>query len=110
METLFDGIYKGKNVLVTGHTGFKGSWLAFWLTRMGANVTGYSLAPDTDPSHHALLAPGFTSVIADLDDTGALRQVFSAARPDIVFHLAAQPRGLLRALQAHERGNDPVLR
>ena len=55
MENLFNNIYTGKKVLITGHTGFKGSWLAFWLTKMGADVTGYSLKPPTQPNHFELL-------------------------------------------------------
>jgi len=91
MDCQFSGIYRGKNVLLTGHTGFKGSWLAYWLTRLGANVTGYSLAPPTAPNHFETLKPAVTSHIGDIADLPLLAQRMREARPDIVFHLAAQP-------------------
>lgn len=89
---LFGGVYAGRRVLVTGHTGFKGSWLVLWLRELGAHVAGLALDPDTQPSHWTLL--GFNDVAdhrADLRDTGAVRKVFDEHRPEIVFHLAAQP-------------------
>lgn len=89
---LFGGVYSGRRVLVTGHTGFKGSWLVLWLRELGAHVAGLALDPDTQPSHWTLL--GFDDVAdhrADLRDAGALRKVFDEHRPEIVFHLAAQP-------------------
>lgn len=91
MRNLFAGIYKNKTVLVTGHTGFKGSWLVFWLKQMGANVVGYSLAAPTNPSHIGLLNLDITSVIGDIRDLEKLNKTFAAYKPDIVFHLAAQP-------------------
>lgn len=91
MESLFDGIYKDTKVLVTGHTGFKGSWLVNWLNRMGADVTGYSLEPPTNPNHYSLLDININSVIGDIRDSQKLEDVFSSFRPNIVFHLAAQP-------------------
>jgi CDP-glucose 4,6-dehydratase len=88
---LFDGIYKDKTVLVTGHTGFKGSWLSLWLELMGANVIGYALEPPTEPSHFKLLNLNMTSIIGDIRDTGKLSEVMNKFKPEIVFHLAAQP-------------------
>lgn len=82
----------GKRVLVTGHTGFKGGWLALWLRAMGAEVTGLALAPETTPSLFALagIKASCRSEIADLRDPGAVQRVVSAAKPQIVLHLAAQ--------------------
>lgn len=87
----------GKRVLITGHTGFKGGWLAFWLQRLGANVTGIALPPNTTPSLFELaqVAQGMTSHICDIRDAAALAVLVSAAQPEVVFHLAAQP--LVRA-------------
>lgn len=90
MEKLFQGIYAGRRVLVTGHTGFKGSWLALWLKTLGAEVTGFSLPPPTEPNHFSGLALGLDSVIGDITDRAALSAAVQAARPEIVFHLAAQ--------------------
>ncbi len=91
METLFSGIYKDKTVLVTGHTGFKGSWLSFWLHKMGAKVIGYSLPAPTEPNHISLLNLDIISVIGDIRDLNQLNETFTTYKPDIVFHLAAQP-------------------
>ncbi len=91
MQSLFSGIYKDKTVLVTGHTGFKGSWLCFWLSQMGAKVVGYSLEAPTNPNHIELLKLDIISIIGDIRDLDKLNQVFSEYKPDIVFHLAAQP-------------------
>jgi CDP-glucose 4,6-dehydratase len=87
-------VYAGRPVFVTGHTGFKGSWLALWLARMGARVTGYALAPYTTPS--LFDAAHITEVlahhhIADIRDAAALTTAMREAAPEIVFHLAAQP-------------------
>ena len=90
MQKLFSGIYKDKTVLVTGHTGFKGSWLVYWLKQMGAKVIGYSLEAPTTPNHIDLLDLDITSVIGDIRDLDKLNSVFSEYKPDIVFHLAAQ--------------------
>lgn len=89
---LFGGVYAGRRVLVTGHTGFKGSWLALWLRALNAQVAGLALAPDTHPSHWQML--GLSDVAdhrVDLRDADGLARVFDAHRPEIVFHLAAQP-------------------
>ena len=91
MKTLFGGIYNGKTVLVTGHTGFKGSWLSYWLHELGANVIGYSLNIPTNPSHIELLDMNIVSIEGDIRDQQKLNSVLESYRPDIVFHLAAQP-------------------
>ncbi len=91
MQTLFGGMYKGKTVLVTGHTGFKGSWLVYWLNEMGAEVIGYSLPAPTEPNHIELLNLDIISIVGDIRDLDRLNQTFTMYKPDIVFHLAAQP-------------------
>src|SRR3989338_3869268 len=91
MQNLFGGQYKGKTVLITGHTGFKGSWLALWLNEMGANVIGYSLEAPTEPNHLDLLALNIISVIGDIRDLELLNKTFATYKPEIVFNLAAQP-------------------
>ncbi len=91
MDTLFQGAYAGKRVLITGHTGFKGSWLALWLSKMGAEVVGYALQPPTTPNHFDALKLTLTSIIADILDADALTKTIEKHQPDIVFHLAAQP-------------------
>lgn len=88
---LFNNIYRGKTVLLTGHTGFKGSWLAFWLHQLGAKVIGYALEPNTNPNHISLLDLPIVSVIDDIGNQAKLLDVFATYQPDIVFHLAAQP-------------------
>ena len=88
---MFNRIYHNKRVLITGHTGFKGSWLALWLSTMGANVTGYSLPPPTEPNHFDLLNLDLNSIIGDIRDAKNLTRVFKEHQPEIVFHLAAQP-------------------
>ena len=92
-RTFFDGVYFGRRVFVTGHTGFKGSWLSEWLLGLGAEVTGYALEPPTDPSLFAEsgLAGRMGHTIGDVRDLEHLRGAILAARPEIVFHLAAQP-------------------
>jgi len=85
--------WQGKRVLLTGHTGFKGSWLSLWLTSMGAKVTGYALAPPTKPSlfEVARVDKCMTSVIGDIRDLECLKAVFEEHQPEIVIHMAAQP-------------------
>ncbi|HEX7500265.1 MAG TPA: CDP-glucose 4,6-dehydratase, partial [Polyangia bacterium] len=90
--------FAGRSVFVTGHTGFKGAWLSLWLSRLGARVTGYALAPSTEPS--AFVAGGVRDVLAahheaDIRDGERLVQAMRACTPDVVLHLAAQP--LVRA-------------
>lgn len=89
---MFD-IYKGKKVLITGHSGFKGSWLTLWLNFLGANVVGYSLPPNTEPSLFNVLdlKNKCKSVFGDIRDRESLKKVFEIEKPEIVFHLAAQP-------------------
>ena len=83
--------YQGTKVLITGHTGFKGSWLRLWLTLLGAEVYGYSLSPETTPAHHTLLYPDEPVKALDIRDRKRLEDAVRTIRPDIVFHLAAQP-------------------
>ena len=85
--------YRGKRVLVTGHTGFKGSWLCRMLVLAGAEVTGYALAAPTEPSMYELIGSGtwMRSVTGDIRDLQHLSEVFAGSDPEIVFHLAAQP-------------------
>jgi CDP-glucose 4,6-dehydratase len=93
MLTMLDGAFRDRSVLVTGHTGFKGSWLCLWLARLGARVTGYALEPPTDPSQFAVSRVRDVLAehhIADVRDTERLVEVVRAARPDLVLHLAAQ--------------------
>jgi len=89
---MFDDFFKNKSVLVTGHTGFKGSWLALWLHELGAKVTGLALPPNTEPSHFDLiyLHDLITHIEGDIRDEKAVRKAFNKAKPEIVFHLAAQ--------------------
>ncbi len=86
------GFWKGKTVFLTGHTGFKGSWLSLWLQRLGVRTIGYSLAPPTSPSLYevAKVGEGMTSIIGDIRDIDNLRKVIAAYRPDVVIHMAAQ--------------------
>ena len=85
--------WQDKKVLVTGHTGFKGSWLSLWLQKMGADVVGYALSPPTTPSlfEVAHVADGMTSITGDVRDLDHLQAVMAEHRPQIVIHLAAQP-------------------
>ena len=84
--------WKGKRVLLTGHTGFKGSWMSLWLQAMGAQVSGYALPPPTNPSLFdiARVGDGMRSVTGDIRDLDKLRAAFAEHRPEIVFHMAAQ--------------------
>jgi CDP-glucose 4,6-dehydratase len=85
--------WRGKRVFLTGHTGFKGGWLALWLRQLGATVHGYALEPPTAPNLFTLarIGEGLTHQIADIRDADAVRAAMQGFKPDIVFHLAAQP-------------------
>lgn len=87
------GDYNQVKALVTGHTGFKGAWLSEWLKRDGAIVAGLALPPETNPNlfEAARIAEGMTSLFGDIRDMRAVRSAMEETRPDIVFHLAAQP-------------------
>ena len=89
----FRAFYKGKRVLLTGHTGFKGSWLAIWLYELGAEVIGVSLEPYTERDNFVLSGIGkrIVDLRGDIRDGEKMKQIFQQYRPEIVFHLAAQP-------------------
>lgn len=94
MEALVsDSMWQGRRVLVTGHSGFKGSWLTLWLHAMGAEVTGFALPPPTEPSlfETARIAELIDHIEGDVRDLAAVRAAVARARPEIIFHLAAQP-------------------
>ena len=90
---MFGNAYQGKRVFVTGHTGFKGSWLSLWLARFGAEVTGYALPPVTEPSlfDSAGIADCLRHIEGDVRDAAALEKALAEAEPHFIFHLAAQP-------------------
>ncbi|MBN1168121.1 MAG: CDP-glucose 4,6-dehydratase [Methanospirillaceae archaeon] len=86
--------FNGKRVFITGHTGFKGSWLSLWLSQLGAEVFGYSLLPDTTPNNYSASFVGDLlsgETISDISDTNMLQSAIKKAEPDCIFHLAAQP-------------------
>ena len=86
--------WQNKRVFITGHTGFKGGWLALWLSLLGAKVTGYALPPNTDPNFFSLVELGRhlkDSHLADVNDYTALLEALSKADPEVILHLAAQP-------------------
>ena len=85
--------WSGRRVFITGHTGFKGSWLSLWLTQLGAEVTGFALQPSTTPSLYELLglSKSIDSIIADVTNPGSIEAALVKAKPEIVFHMAAQP-------------------
>lgn len=93
MTNSLNATFGGKRVLLTGHTGFKGTWMAEWLIALGSNVTGYSLPPPTQPSlfHSAAMEKRLQHIEGDVRDAARLRDVISAGEFDFVFHLAAQP-------------------
>lgn len=94
MIDIFDNFYKGKRVLVTGHTGFKGSWLSVWLHKLGADVIGVGLKPYSEKDNYVLSGIGNkikADIRADIRDGKRMKEIFKEYRPEIVFHLAAQP-------------------
>ena len=93
MEKLFNNFYKSKKVLVTGHTGFKGSWLPIWLLNLGANVIGYALDPYTSKDNFVVtdLSHKMTDIRGDIRDFEKLNSIVNEYNPEIIFHLAAQP-------------------
>ena len=104
MHEMFRNVYAGRRVLITGHTGFKGSWLSLWLSELGAEVIGYSLdEPPTEPNNFAAarLARRVTDVRGDVRSLEALCGVIDAHRPEIVFHMAAQPIVLRAVSEPH---------
>ena len=88
---MFSNIYNNRRVLITGHTGFKGSWLTLWLTQLNAVVTGFALDPESTPNHWNLLQLHIADVRGDVRDSVAVQNAVQSASPEIVFHLAAQP-------------------
>ena len=92
LAMIHNGFWRGKKVFLTGHTGFKGSWLSLWLQRLGANVTGYALLPPTTPSlfEQAAVANGMTSLLGNICDADTLSIALSQTSPDVVIHMAAQ--------------------
>jgi CDP-glucose 4,6-dehydratase len=92
-ETVTSALWNNRRVLITGHTGFKGSWLSLWLRSHGALVTGYALPPPTSPSMFEAcnLRDHVASLEADIRDYSRLEEVMRAAKPEVIFHLAAQP-------------------
>ena len=82
--------WRGRRVLLTGHTGFKGAWLRLWLQELGAEVTGFALAPETTPNLSDLLTDGCRSIIGDLRDAALVQRIVTEANPGIVIHMAAQ--------------------
>jgi len=93
MMHFFDSFYKGKRILITGHTGFKGSWLSIWLHKLGAEVTGVALDPYTEKDNYELSGIGgkINDLRGDIRDESFLKKAFARYQPEIVFHLAAQP-------------------
>lgn len=89
----FNNVYKGKTVLITGHTGFKGSWLAIWLRELGANVIGFALDPYTEKDNFVVskLESKIVDIRGDIRNKESLEEVFKKYKPEFVFHLAAQP-------------------
>ena len=92
-KNLFNNTYKNKRVFITGHSGFKGSWLVMYLKELGADILGYSLEPNTEPSIFSIcnIQEGITNIFGDIRDEEKLTDAMLSFKPDIIFHLAAQP-------------------
>lgn len=94
MKNIFNRFYNGKRVLVTGHTGFKGSWLSIWLNAIGAKVIGLAQEPFSERDNYVLSGIGNkieADIRGDIRDANQMKQIFLEYQPEIVFHLAAQP-------------------
>jgi CDP-glucose 4,6-dehydratase len=87
----FGEIYKGRRVLITGHTGFKGSWLALWLNQLGADITGIALPPNSQPNHWEMLKLPIKEYFLDIRNIDPIEEAIAKFNPEIIFHLAAQP-------------------
>lgn len=117
MKEIFDGIYKNRKVLITGHTGFKGSWLCIWLTQLGAEVVGVGLDPKTERDNFIVSNVGsqLIDIREDIRNFDKLLDIFQKERPEFVFHLAAQPLVLdsyynpLETFQINTQGTANVL-
>jgi len=92
-EKMYNNVYEGKKIFLTGHTGFKGSWLALWLKSLGAEVLGYALEPNTNPAmfNELEISARIKSVFGNILDVAKLEKTINDFKPDMVFHLAAQP-------------------
>ncbi len=95
MRRLFGEVYDNTKILVTGHTGFKGSWLVHWLIRLGGNVAGLALDPSTEPNHWDLLHNSIREYRLNICDLQSITEILKKEQPEMIFHLAAQP--LVRA-------------
>jgi len=93
MNNQFGNFFKDKKILITGHTGFIGSWLSIWLNELGANVIGYALPPLTKKDNFVVtkLQEKILSIIGDIRDFDKLKSILKNYKPEIIFHLAAQP-------------------
>ncbi|MEI6380807.1 MAG: CDP-glucose 4,6-dehydratase [Cyanobacteriota bacterium ELA615] len=111
MESMVNSFWQGKKVLVTGHTGFKGSWLSLWLLNLGAQVKGLSLEPNTNPSlfEQLNLAQELDHVIGDIRDLELIQATVTSWQPDLIFHLAAQPLVRLSYTESVETWNTNVM-
>ena len=91
--TMNKAFWNNRSVFLTGHTGFKGTWMSLWLQQMGAKLTGYALAPDTTPSMFEVVQAdqGMNSIINDVRDLASVQDAMQAAEPEVVIHMAAQP-------------------